>query len=273
MSYDLRGISKVISFLPENYCLDAATYLLDHGTTAIITTGFYITKGRTAETDGPPGAIALSIALQRLGWDVTLIVDDYLLPCIESPIAAGLKILSFPLLDRNLSTAYSANLINDISPSVLISIERCGINSNGIYTNMRGVDISEYTPKIDTMFEFGIPSIGIGDGGNEIGMGAIGIEAKASGIHLPWSIIPTDHLIAASVSNWGAYGLLAEVSELTGLPLTPSPSSQAELVKSLARGGAVDGVTGYSAPTVDSMHHSVSSLVLQRLTSDFRQPF
>jgi hypothetical protein len=49
-------------------------------------------------------------------------------------------------------------------------------------------------------------SVGIGDGGNEVGMGKILDTILQSSIPNASSIaciVPTDHLIVASVSNWG----------------------------------------------------------------------
>ena len=137
---------------------------------------------------------------------------------------------------------------------------------------MRGVDISDHTPKIDTLFDYSIPSIGIGDGGNEIGMGLISGEAVKQGVNLPWSITPTDKLILSSVSNWGAYGLISELSKLTGANLNPSPNEQLTLLKLLVGLGAVDGVTGYRLPTVDSMHSSTTTLILERLANRMNNP-
>ena len=61
-------------------------------------------------------------------------------------------------------------------------------------------------------FNSNIASIGIGDGGNEIGMGKIRSMVSSSQIPNASTIacvIPTDHLLAASVSNWGGYALVA----------------------------------------------------------------
>jgi len=266
-SYDLRGISRITPFLPRHYCSEAASFLLSNGNKVIITTGFYIVRGQASETDGPPGAIALAYALDNLGWDVTFVIDDYLSHCLPISVTNSFRTINFPMLTRKKSYAFSARLIESLNPSLLISIERSGPNSEGTYTNMRGVDISPYTPKIDTLFEQGIPSIGIGDGGNEIGMGLISQGAKQEGINLPWCNTPTNQLIVASVSNWGAYGLLAELSMSTGTPLLPTPQSQLEIVEDMVTSGAVDGVTGYSIPTVDSMSFLVSKLILERLSN------
>ena len=52
----------------------------------------------------------------------------------------------------------------------------------------------------------------IGDGGNEIGMGKIHSRVIASSITNAAEIacvVPTDHLLVCSVSNWGGYALAA----------------------------------------------------------------
>jgi hypothetical protein len=54
-------------------------------------------------------------------------------------------------------------------------------------------------------------TIGIGDGGNEIGMGLLPSEIVRDDIpngHLIAATTATDHLIVAGVSNWGGWGLL-----------------------------------------------------------------
>jgi hypothetical protein len=131
---------------------------------------------------------------------------------------------------------------------------------------MRGLDISAYQSPVHKLFEYtlydepSITTIGIGDGGNEIGMGKI-----------PWHVIrrnipnggliacrvPTDHLIVAGVSNWGAYGLAAGVSVLRGAKL-PHELFDAERERELLRimveqGPLVDGVSAKPRVSVDGL--------------------
>lgn len=49
-----------------------------------------------------------------------------------------------------------------------------GKNHEGLYLNSRGVDIKEFTAPLDELFILGSRSAlaGIGDGGNEVGMGS-----------------------------------------------------------------------------------------------------
>ena len=83
---------------------------------------------------------------------------------------------------------------------------------------MRGVDIRTYNAPLEKLF-FGQPwtTIGIGDGGNEIGMGSIYRAVRAANIpngDKSACVVPCDHLIVATISNWGAIGLIGSVAIL-----------------------------------------------------------
>ena len=79
---------------------------------------------------------------------------------------------------------------------------------------MRARDITDSLCPSHLLFEYAakhfsdIDLIGIGDGGNEIGMGKIPHETIVKNIpngDLIHCRVPTDHLIVAGVSNWGVY--------------------------------------------------------------------
>ena len=60
-------------------------------------------------------------------------------------------------------------------------------------------------------------TIGIGDGGNEIGMGSLPKEIIDNDIpngQLIAATVPADHLIVAGVSTWGGYGMVAALAAL-----------------------------------------------------------
>jgi hypothetical protein len=134
------------------------------------------------------------------------------------------------------------------------------------FHTMRGQDITANVYPAHLFFEDAhhsepqLTTIGIGDGGNEIGMGKI-----------PWDIIrrnipngglvacrvPTDYLIVSGVSNWGAYGLAAGVSLLRGMQL-PADLFDVERERELLRimveqGPLVDGVSGQPTVSVDGL--------------------
>ena len=116
-----------------------------------------------------------------------------------------------------------------------------------------------------------VTTIGIGDGGNEIGMGKIPWEVIRRNIPGGGPIacrVPTDHLIVCGVSNWGAYGLAAGVRWLRGQPPGPDlldADRERELLRRMVEDGPlVDGVTG--KPTV-----SVDGLPFERYAEPLRQ--
>ena len=59
LRYDKRGVSDLRPHLPKDFCRQAADLLAARPGVALITTGFYILRTGTPETDGPPGAVAI----------------------------------------------------------------------------------------------------------------------------------------------------------------------------------------------------------------------
>ena len=79
------------------------------------------------------------------------------------------------------------------------------------------------------------------------------------------AVTPADHLIIASVSNWGGYGLVACLSILTGKDLLPSTEEEFEMVKKWIDLGGVDGISGEKVYTVDNMDAGQTANTLSRL--------
>jgi hypothetical protein len=157
-------------------------------------------------------------------------------------------------------------MIQDIDPNVIISIERCGPTIDGDYLNSRGKKIEEFNSKADHLLNHNIPSIGIGDGGNEIGMGNLTHIIKSSDkLSNPPCITKTDILIPASTSNWGGYGLVTGLSKITKQNLLPSIEEDEKLIKHFVDSGGVDGITATSAYKIDSFELEVNSSILNRL--------
>src|SRR5207244_9701718 len=106
-------------------------------------------------------------------------------------------------------------------------------------------------PDLATYLPRPLPTVGIGDGGNEIGMGkipwpVIRRNIPNGGLVACW--VSTDHLIVCGVSNWGAYGLGAGVRLLRGesgeTDLFDPDREEALLEIVVERGRLVDGVSG-----------------------------
>ncbi|MEK7756486.1 MAG: glutamate cyclase domain-containing protein, partial [Planctomycetota bacterium] len=223
-----------------------------------IVSGFYIPQANAGETDGPPGAKALGDALHALGIEVDYITDHW---C--APLFRALDIE--PMIEPR-------DYVTRANPTHLVSVERPGRGRDGRYRNMRGIDISATTFPLDDLFleatRKGLTTIGVGDGGNEIGMGKVFAEALSTIDHGPdiASTVATDFCIAAGVSNWGAYGLAGALSVLSGRDLLPTADGCMKDIDRVVRiGGAVDGVTHRREPTVDGLDLSVSIRMLENI--------
>ena len=270
LNHDRRGIGALRPHLPADFCGRAADYALAHPGPVVIVTGFYILMSAAPETDGPPGAFAIGYALRSLDRPVVYVADAPVAEMMSSWLArAGdlSPVIEFPISDDADANAQFADaVIAAHSPGLLISIERCAPDAAGVYRNMRGLDISPQTARIDRLFGRGIPSLGIGDGGNEIGMGNLSATVAAAA-QLPDQPAATgcDRLIIASTSNWGGYGLTAALSLAAQRNLLPDPDADADCIRYLVDAGAVSGVSGAHDYLVDEFTLDENAAVLQEL--------
>ncbi len=215
-----------------------------------------------AETDGPPGTLSVALALVQLGFH-PVIVTDHICEGLFEP--EGITVL---YAEINADTAWYRQLLEQLHPVCLISIERCGKNINNDYANMRGISISAQTAHIDTLFELAsqkhILTIGIGDGGNEIGMGNVK-DAIAQKLSLTPCAVTVDELIIATTSNWGAYALVACLDQLQEQKVLPSYEEIAAYIRRIVSLGCVDGVTKKPVPSVDGFPQEVEKEILTLL--------
>jgi hypothetical protein len=266
LTQDKRGMSYLRPFLPSDYCLQAAQLAFDHCGCIFITTGFYITAYGAVETDGPPGAIAIGRALAALGCQVIYITDRYASSMMNHLCQDHAEVIDFPIADDPTSRNFSEKIISQYQPSLLVSVERCGISQDGKYLNCNGADISPFTARIDLLFDSDIPSIGIGDGGNEIGMGNLfEVIRQTSGLPENPTVTHVTSLIAASVSNWGGYGLVAGLSYLAGRDLLPDPENEEHLLQELFAAGCYDGMQAVPTCGVDGYTLHENKQVLDAL--------
>lgn len=113
----------------------------------------------------------------------------------------------------------------------------------------------------DTLAISPFTTIGIADGGNEIGCGNIPWQTlrkavKTGPIALTACRIPTDYLIVSGLSNWGAYGLGAAVAALADRHdalRAWTAEREASILQAIVAAGAVDGVLKRPEPSVDGV--------------------
>ena len=257
LSHGTRGMDRIRGAVPAGYCARAAKLILENKGRVLIGTGFPV--GGSFETDGPIGAIALYRVLERLGYEPIFGCA----PPISQVLAGDFRTLEVPILSWEATRPIVESALADIRPSVIVSIERPGVAKDGRYYNMRGKDISDFLAKFDLFFNLcNCPTIGVGDGGNEIGMGNIITELA----QLP--IVPAvtrcDELVIATVSNWGVYGIIAAMSRKLHQDLF-SLFDPVEIVRHLVDRGAVDGKTGVAECTEDGFPLTVGLSIIERL--------
>ena len=210
-----------------------------------IVTGFHIPDGSPPafETDGPLGARALIRAFEWINIPVSIRCESE----VAQAIGVGVGYADHEYAEAD-------------EPSHLIFLERAGPATDGRRYSMRGREIEANSDPVYDAVPLGAVTIGIGDGGNEIGMGKIPHETIVKNIpngDLIHCRVPTDHLIVAGVSNWGAYALAAGLFVL--LDRKPpadlfDPDRELAILEAMVREGPlVDGVTGKQTATVDGL--------------------
>lgn len=254
---NLRGMKKVQPALQVGYYLRAAQQLMETNGCILIGTGFPVAG--TFETDGPVGAIALYNCLTSLGKKPILVCGEPLYGALQNDFAC----YPLPINDIDNAPSYTQKALKELQPELIISIERPGLSQQNCYYNIRGEDISDNCATFDFFMSLAnCPTIAIGDGGNEIGMGNI-YEAIGELDIVP-SVTRCDELLIADVSNWGAYGLIAFVSlwRNQNLLVDIKPKS---ILAYLSKLGSVDGLTRKNELTEDGLCFSCGEEVILQL--------
>ena len=248
-----RGIGRF--FVPGG--AEAAARSLLKGKRTLLTTGFTVAPGQP-ETDGPPGTAVLGRALRLLGHKVTYITDAVSVPTLEATLDALGEPTAVLTFNGAPESAAARRVLAAEAPTHLVSIERPGRAKDGDYRNARGLSVKDWNPPLDALFLAAprrVVTVGIGDGGNEIGMGNVRSRILRTRAVSPaiTSVIKVRHLVVAGTSNWGAWGVVAELSRLAGRSLLHSADEERRMVEACVAAGAVDGLTRRREATVDGL--------------------
>ena len=260
---NLRGMKTVQPHLEPGYCLRAAQMLQNCSGNILIGTGFPVVK--TFETDGPVGAIAMYEAFEKLGSTPTIVCGRPL----SKALSARYRVHEIRVGDHDRREHEAQDALARFHPDAIISIERPGQAADGGYYNMRGENISDNTACFDTFIQQSdCPTIAIGDGGNEIGMGKVA-QALAN-LNIVPSTTGCDELIVADVSNWGAYGIISFLSLWNQRDLL-AEIVPLDILRFISELGSVDGVTRVNQLTEDGLdpHEGESVLLELRRTCGF----
>ncbi len=255
-----------------------ATRLMQQRGAAVgIATGALSANLPAGENDGPFGTVVLAHALASIGCRVQVLA--------EAPL--------FPVL-RALAEVYSREL--DLTPLILgepeehaswadrldaiVCIEKAGGNPIGVLHSMTGTSREGTRAKIDglvrRMNSQGKLTVGIGDGGNEIGFGNIRERIKDL---VPFGAVcrcpcgqgilaatPTTFLYPVSVSNWGGYALAAALAVMTkDLSLAHTADREREFFRIALAHDCRDGQFGKNVPFLDGMYAETAASICQVL--------
>ena len=249
------------------------------------------------ETDGPPGAAAVARALDiALGAKPIMIAEERNMgPVVAAVEGIGMLVmeedhfarrdgcaLSRPMpLGLEAGTAFARSIFDHFDPKAVVFVEKGGPNSEGFYNSLlctgRTRDMMANADLIaEEAKKRGVFSVGIGDGGNEIGFGLCAEAVRdiqpfgrtstrpdgspGAGVA---TVTATDVLVAASVSNWGGYGVAAALAALMGNPeILHSPSDEVRMMQRCVAAGAVDGVFCRPIPLADGTGEAVQPAMI-----------
>lgn len=257
------------------------------GATVLMTTGSVSRawiSTTVGENDGPAGAavIARALALGSRALPVLVAESTLLdglaamltsaglsvLPYEQARIAAAdgslavATVLPFPTTDAEAEPA-ARRLLDELDPVLAFSTERVGRAADGVYYSMRAVDYGMGRARIDRLFDLahqrGIPTVAVGDGGNEIGMGVISETVHEHVKHGPTiaAVSGADVLVTAACSNWGCYGIAAAfAARRKDSRLVHTAARETALLRRGTDLGMINSVAGVIDSDVDGIPES-----------------
>ena len=272
------------------------------------------------ETDGPTGIASLARAISfGLGARPVYVGNEKELgPVIAAGVTAGITVLDkeaievyrrkntalkvpFPLGDKG-AKERALEILDELKPTAILGVEKHAPNPVGVWHSADGqAGDSSVQPHVHHIVEEGkkrgVFTVGIGDGGNEIGYGVIREEANeifksVYGVTCQCgcgggeaTACVTDVLVSASVSNWGAYGVSAMLAYMLEDPFVlQDADTERRMVEVMAQAGAVEAMYALSIPWVDgtslevqqaviTMMHGVVANALRRMPTKMHEAF
>ncbi|MDR3262750.1 MAG: DUF4392 domain-containing protein [Clostridiales bacterium] len=270
--------------------------LVKDGDIVYIITGFVLLSHKKAEMDGIIGAMFLARSLVKAFNAKPVIVcpEDNLKAVENLAYITGLhlykdidELKKYPVSmgvitftkDPSTAAAQSLDILKKALPPVVISTEAPGANKRGVYHNATGLDVTALEARADVFFKTakdkGIPTIAIGDLGNEIGMGAIGAHLDK---YIPYAAegrcrcgcgggiaaaTAADHIVTATVSDWGANALIAALAFLTEKPdVLHSVDDEKRAIYTASESGMID-MHGWLIPAIDGFDIEINLAILK----------
>jgi hypothetical protein len=280
----------------EPLCAAAAKRLagvVQPGATVLVLTGAGAPPSLPrGETDGPLGAAVLArglvlafgarpvlVAEARFRGAIVATLDALADSSADSRWRSSVRYAPFPARRNSARTAATA-LWNRVRPVAVIAIERLGPNVRGVTHNAMGEDVTAAHGGVESLLILarrrGVLTIGVGDRGNELGFGSImKRRARVRSLTRPCACpckstiactIPAELVVVASVSNWGAYAIVAGLAiRLGDARFLHRPKDETRMLKACVLAGARDGLSTRQQLTVDGLPLRIQRSVLTLL--------
>ncbi len=266
------------------------------GSMVIVMTGWPTAYRPCGETDGPLGAVILARAIARACEATPVFLGE---PAIVASLVPLCHVAGLNVLDLETAKAYKCSahvrsvpigddpcrkageeLLPEIHPSCVISVERPGRNERGVHHYTRGISVSEGIARLDYLFASAhrehILTVGIGDLGNELGLGRIK-ETVAKHVKLGAKCLcpcgggiaaadPADVTIFSTTSNWGAYGVAAALAILKGdATVFHSGDIERALLRAAREHGIADGALDVPSLSVDTIPEDADAGIVEMM--------
>jgi D-glutamate cyclase len=262
----------------------------------LVCAGFFDPPSMIDESDGPLGAALLArslcVALDATPVIVTEVANMGRMTRLLQSL--GLEVVDFELarttpfkasvmplpINPERAEQVTEQIYRETEPAALVLIEKVAPNAKGYYHTGLGLNVTDLVGKVPFLVDGarsrGVPTIGIGDGGNEAGMGRI-LEACrevlptgakcgcvcGDGIA---TVVETDILIVATIANWGSYGVEACLAAALEMPeALHSLAEERRATEEAARVGLIDPTTGLANGWVDGTPPICSESILELL--------
>ncbi|MCK9511200.1 MAG: DUF4392 domain-containing protein [Pigmentiphaga sp.] len=254
----------------------------------VICAGFFDPPAMITEADGPVGAALLGRALAAgLGATPVFLTEVTNMPRMAELVrATGLEVVDVDLarttafkaaiaplpIDDGNARRLAPELMRDLNPAAMVCIEKPSPSDKGTFHVGSGVDVSSLVGKVQHYVhaarDAGVFTIGIGDGGNEAGMGRIHsdvCEIVSTG-KIIGTVLETDVLIVSAIANWGAYAIEACLAAALHLPEVLHPTAvERRVMDAAARTGMIDPMSGLAQGWVDGTPPICSESLLELL--------
>jgi hypothetical protein len=312
MTCDLRGRPFLLPIYDaarerqrQPLSLAAATLLRDAladktNPVVVIVTGFASVALGVGEQDGPVGAVFLGRTLAALGALPLFVTDEHQVDLMRQTLRGGgmnaidldraraavavrpsvSSIVGWPA-DLALAKERSATLLRSLRPAAIVAIERPGANAQGECHQLGGQELGRaLCADTDALWREAraaqVPCIGIGDAGNELGLGAVraAVEHWLSDRRCSTcggsiaAVLEADATVVAAVSNWGAYAVAAALAATLGrLDILPAAETIERALTACSLAGGRNGHNDYTDPGADGYSWGIECAVASMLTA------